>query len=123
MITTPQKQMLILATVLFCIVAIIVTQAYFLYQFQQKNRNLIHTMDLLEINMEKEQEKNRMHYDSLQSHILLQINLHNSLKEELSILEKAKAEINLKTDENKITILRIYDVDSLRDEVARHYRR
>ena len=46
-----------------------------------------------------------------------------ALREDLEELDRKKADINRKADEKETDIRNISDVDSLRNEVARHYRR
>ena len=123
MIPVLPKQLISAAGVLLVLVLIVGIQAYFLIRLQQENRSLMEVLKLQESSLEEERQKNRAVFDSLNVRIRLQDANNDQLKSELSSLQEAKAAIDIQTHENKAAILRVHAVDSLRNEVARHYRR
>ena len=93
------------------------------YRADAENAALRDALELLEGSFVEEREANRLEFERQQEVIDSLIDNDSGLREDLEELDRTKADINRKADEKETDIRGIRDVDSLRNEVARHYRR
>ena len=96
---------------------------WYLYRAHAENAALRDALELLEGSFVEEREANRLEFERQQEVIDSLIDNDSGLREDLEELDRTKADINRKADEKETDIRGIRDVDSLRNEVARHYRR
>lgn len=109
------------AVLFFLLLLLLVLGAYSDRKIRE-NKSLKQEMEHMEKDIEAIRQQNLLKIDSLQVVILAREQIHRQLKDSLALLEKQRNKIKKLSDENKAAINRIADVDSLYDEVARHYR-
>lgn len=97
--------------------------SYFLLEEMETNKAHQAQVNILQADMVRIREESLAKIDTLQKKINLQVDFNNQVKEDLAELDRTKADINSKADEEKTDIGRIRDTDSLRNAVTRHYRR
>lgn len=112
-----------LSVLLFGGLILLVMLGMGLYEARQENVALKDALELVEHSFEAERKEILEQVDSLQGKIEEQEDLSRSLKVKILELEGTRDRINLEADEKALDILRIGDVDSLRNEIARHYGR
>ena len=98
-------------------------QSYFLYQAHAESKALKASVNILEADMENDREANRLEFERQQEIIDSLQTRDLQLKADLDELERTKADINSKADEEKNDIRNIRDADSLRSVVTRRYTR
>ena len=101
------------AVILFLVVLLLVLGNY--------TRKKSDENSILRSSLEQEKQKNELQLDSLQELIHVQDRMQLQLKDSMAGLERRRVHINTKSNENKTAIIRINDIDSLRNAVARHY--
>lgn len=97
--------------------------AYFQFKTSAENAALRDALEIVEGQFEEDREANRLEFERYQEVIDSLIDTDAVLREDLEELDATKADINRKADEKETDIRNIRDVDSLRNEVTRHYRR
>ena len=88
----------------------------------RENESLKQGLRLLEADLKKVRRQHLLRIDSLQEHVEVQQQRNRQLKDSLHLLQHKRKHLTQRSDENKAAILRLRDVDSLRDLVAGHYR-
>ena len=118
---TPTKEELAKTILLLCCLVAFLVACFVLRQEYDKHQ-LRKQLRLLEGTFQQQREKNLLQLDSLQEAVLFQQQVNLRLRDSIGLLGKKRKELKQRTDEEKAAIARIRDVDSLRDEVAEHYR-
>ena len=103
------------AVIFFLVVLLLVLGNY--------NRKKSDENSILRSSLEQEKQKNELQLDSLQELIHVQDRMQLQLRDSMAGLELRRVHINTRSNENKTAIIRINDIDSLRNAVARHYLR
>ena len=98
-------------------------QTWFLFRTYSEKAALLDAIEILEEDMEADREANRIEAERLQEEIESLQDNDLQLQEDLDELDRTKADINRKADEDKDDIRNIRDADSLRSVVARRYTR
>ena len=98
-------------------------QTWFLFRVYSEKAALLDAIEILEEDMEADREANRIEAERLQEEIESLQDNDLQLQEDLDELDRTKADINRKADEDKDDIRNIRDADSLRSVVARRYTR
>lgn len=118
----PYSRELVHAGLLLLCVVFLLLAGFILWQEYEK-QNLRRQLELLEVSLEQQRENTQLQLDSLQDAIFLQREGNRRLKDSLEVLQQKRIELKKAADEKKAAIVRIRDIDSLRDAVARHYSR
>ena len=88
-----------------------------------RNQALMASIEVLE----KQQEKAKLHYEqqiaALEGKIRQQEQINRNLKQQLLDLRHQKSVIKRNSYEDKLVITHIHAIDSLWQQIARHYRR
>ncbi len=91
--------------------------------WQEYDRQLLRReIELLENSLEEQRGKNLLQLDSLQKCVYMQQQVNRELQDSLGVLQQKRKALIEHTNEKKAAIIRIRDVDSLRDVVSGNYR-
>ena len=94
---------------------------YNLMKEREARRSIEASQKILEADFHNQQEQIRVQLDSLEQAILLNNKFIGDLHFEIAELDRTKADINKKSNENKDHILGITNSDSLSGIISRRY--
>lgn len=101
---------------------IVILLGFYTWEEHSSRTDLQRELDHLEVSFMEERKKNISLMDSLEFEIVLRQQQELLLLDSLAGFQHSRKLLKKRSDEHKTTIERIHSIDSLKHEIAKHYR-